>query len=100
MSVVDAWILNQVSGVQGLNLNFVRVVRIFRVTRLGRVVRVLRIFHELRVLVDSILGSFQALAWTVLFLFIIMGVCAIFISAVIAQDWRSASESWSGSDEE
>jgi hypothetical protein len=56
---------------------FFRVLRTFKVIRAVRVVRLVRWFHELRLMLASILSSLAALAWTVLFLVIVTFLCSV-----------------------
>jgi len=65
----------------GIKLSFFRVLRALKVIRVVRVVRVVRWFHELRVMLTSILASLASLCWTLLFL----GVFTFLSSTAIMQ---------------
>lgn len=66
------------------NLLFMRIIRVLRVVRIIRLVRVLHTFRELRVLINSILGSMNSLMWTILLLLVIMYICAVYLCQVVA----------------
>jgi len=70
-----------------MNLTFFRILRILRIGRISRLVRVLKVFKELRVLVNSILGSVRSLCWTILLLIVFMYVQSIFVTQLVA-DYR------------
>jgi len=63
-----------------------------------RLIRVLKFFRELRVLVNSILGSLKSLGWTLLLLFVIMYVAAVYITQTAADYRRVHDTSQMGED--
>jgi hypothetical protein len=68
-----------------VNLTFVRVLRVLRIVRIIRLIRVLKVFRELRVLINSIMGSLKSLCWTILLLVVIMYVVAVYVTQVVAE---------------
>jgi len=86
-SVLELWVLSVIdsdgSGL-GVNLTFMRVLRVARLVRMLRVVRVMRMFHELRVLVRTIQSSSSALLWSLVLLTGIMVLSSIFVVQVLS----------------
>ena len=82
---------------QRLDMTSARVVRLLRLVRVVRVFRVLRFFSDLRIMVMGIMGSFKALAWALLLLFIIIYVTGIiilqFVSEAAGNGWVTISTS-------
>eukprot|EP00929_Paragymnodinium_shiwhaense_P101879 TRINITY_DN65074_c0_g1_i1.p1 TRINITY_DN65074_c0_g1~~TRINITY_DN65074_c0_g1_i1.p1 ORF type:complete len:904 (-),score=230.33 TRINITY_DN65074_c0_g1_i1:130-2841(-) len=64
-------------------MRYLRVLRILRVVRIFRVVRVFHLITELRTIVSSILGSFRSLAWTVVLLFLMIYIVAVYFTQSI-----------------
>merc|ERR1711976_830519 len=75
----------QIYVLDPLSVNAVKNVTVFRILRLGRSIRVLRLirvfkhFAELRVLLLTLISSAWALIWSMVFLFVIMMISALFI---------------------
>lgn len=94
-------IYGQVTIEQGskLDMTSARVVRLLRLVRVVRIFRVLRFFSDLRIMVMGIMGSFKALAWALLLLFIIIYVTGIiilqFVSEAAGEGWVTMSSSLS-----
>lgn len=65
------------------NVTFIRLLRVVKLVRVLRVVRVMRVFHQLRVLVTSIASSMGALFWSMVLLFVIELIAAIFMAQVL-----------------
>merc|ERR1712032_1481846 len=62
----------------GSNFTFVRIVRLMKMLKLLRVVRIMKSFRELRLLMNSIIGSVKSLVWSVLLIVMItyiFGIC-------------------------
>eukprot|EP00929_Paragymnodinium_shiwhaense_P085867 TRINITY_DN46322_c0_g1_i1.p1 TRINITY_DN46322_c0_g1~~TRINITY_DN46322_c0_g1_i1.p1 ORF type:complete len:580 (-),score=114.95 TRINITY_DN46322_c0_g1_i1:134-1873(-) len=69
-----------------------RVLRLARLVRIVRAFRVVRFRDELKGLVNSIVGSMQSLAWTLLLLFGLIYVAAVFFTQVATQARAEASD--------
>lgn len=69
------------------NFTFLRVLRIMRLIRIVRLIRILRLIQELRTIVISILGSLRSLFWTVLLLFVLVYIFAVFVTQQVI-DYR------------
>ncbi|CAJ1439847.1 unnamed protein product [Effrenium voratum] len=74
-----------------LDMTSARVMRLLRLVRVVRVFRVLRFFADLRIMVMGIMGSFKALVWALLLLFIIIYVTGIIILQFVAE---AAGNGW------
>eukprot|EP00747_Dinoflagellata_sp_TGD_P082645 gnl/TRDRNA2_/TRDRNA2_161771_c1_seq2.p1 gnl/TRDRNA2_/TRDRNA2_161771_c1~~gnl/TRDRNA2_/TRDRNA2_161771_c1_seq2.p1 ORF type:complete len:309 (+),score=54.66 gnl/TRDRNA2_/TRDRNA2_161771_c1_seq2:1-927(+) len=74
----------------GGNLTFIRILRILRLARIMRVFRVVRLVDELRMIVTSIMGSFQSLVWTLCVLFLIIFIIAVFLTQLLV-DYRTSN---------
>ena len=59
----------------GQSVSFLRILRLLRLAKLLRVVRLMRAFKELRLIMHSIMGSFRAIFWALLF---IAGITPVF----------------------
>lgn len=66
ISIVSDWLLT------GLNVSFIRTLRILRTVRVARIIRVLRFFRELRQMLFAILGCLSSLVWAFVFLAMLM----------------------------
>lgn len=55
-----------VSSDGGLNVSYLRAIRLMKIMKVLRILRVMRSLRELRLLLDSILGSARALVWSIL----------------------------------
>jgi len=77
MYVVEA------AGVALPNLTTVRLLRLVRLTKVVRVMRTLALFAPLRLLVISIISSLGTLVWSMIFLFMIQLICAIFMTQML-----------------
>eukprot|EP00928_Gymnodinium_smaydae_P039180 TRINITY_DN26819_c0_g1_i1.p1 TRINITY_DN26819_c0_g1~~TRINITY_DN26819_c0_g1_i1.p1 ORF type:complete len:731 (-),score=167.86 TRINITY_DN26819_c0_g1_i1:97-2289(-) len=74
---------NDDGGDAGPNLTFMRTLRIFKMAKILRVVRVMRFFTELRLMLNSLVGSMLSLFWSFVmigFIFYIFGL--IFVQGV------------------
>jgi len=81
-TLVD-FVMTLFSDGPGLNLSFMRLLRFVRVAKILRVVRVMRVFTELRLMLQSVMGSFYSLFWAfvmLIFIFYIFGL--IFVQGV------------------
>jgi len=61
-----------------VNLTFMRTLRVLKMAKILRVVRVARIFTELRLMLNSVLGSFVSLFWAFVLLAFIFYLFALF----------------------
>mmetsp|Transcript_22155 Transcript_22155/g.63530 ORF Transcript_22155/g.63530 Transcript_22155/m.63530 type:complete len:560 (+) Transcript_22155:79-1758(+) len=86
LSIVDAVILGEVSA--GVNVSFMRSLRLFRLTKVLRVFRTVRFFTEMRLMFDCVLGSFISLVWCSLMILFVVYVFALLIVQGLAQDLR------------
>merc|ERR1719316_2191937 len=69
------------------DLQFVTPLRIVRLLRLARILRILRIFRffkELLLLAQGIIGAMKALFWAMMLIVLILYVCAIFATKLLA----------------
>merc|ERR1711879_39467 len=66
-----------------LNVSFIRLLRLLKLIKVLRFVRVMKLFTQLRVLVSSIAASVGALAWSIIFLSVVQGIAAIFLTQVL-----------------
>eukprot|EP00928_Gymnodinium_smaydae_P028713 TRINITY_DN21836_c0_g1_i2.p1 TRINITY_DN21836_c0_g1~~TRINITY_DN21836_c0_g1_i2.p1 ORF type:complete len:576 (-),score=76.11 TRINITY_DN21836_c0_g1_i2:279-2006(-) len=61
-----------------LNLSYLRAIRLLKMVKILRVIRVLSAFKELRMVLNSILGSMKSMLWTTIFILAIslmFGLC-------------------------
>merc|ERR1740138_1541372 len=66
-----------------VNLTFMRTLRVIKMAKILRVVRVMRFFTELRVMLNSVLGSFVSLFWAFAMLVFIFYIFAlVFVQGV------------------
>jgi hypothetical protein len=64
----------------GTSLTFMRTLRILKMAKILRVIRVMRYFTELRLILNSLMGSFMSLFWsivTLLLIFYIFSLCFV-----------------------
>jgi len=78
-SALDTYILGLLNVGVDMNLSFARLLRFGRIVRVLRIVRVMTVFKQLRILCKTILSSIGALVWSMLILFIIMIISALFL---------------------
>eukprot|EP00747_Dinoflagellata_sp_TGD_P167496 gnl/TRDRNA2_/TRDRNA2_192002_c0_seq1.p1 gnl/TRDRNA2_/TRDRNA2_192002_c0~~gnl/TRDRNA2_/TRDRNA2_192002_c0_seq1.p1 ORF type:complete len:688 (-),score=128.25 gnl/TRDRNA2_/TRDRNA2_192002_c0_seq1:159-1940(-) len=84
--VLTAWleaIWGSASWSGGVDLTFLRLLRIIRLLRAARMIKVLRIFRELRVLGRVIISSTRSLLWSMVILGCIEVMSAIFLAQVL-----------------
>jgi len=64
------------------NLTFVRLLRLLKTLKVLRMVRAIRFFHELRLMLQSIMGSMVPLIWALVMLIALMYLgCLVFVQA-------------------
>ena len=64
ISVVDTAVSEMTSdSADSMDVTFLRALRLFKLAKILRMVRVMRYFAELRVMLNSVLGSFMSLFW-------------------------------------
>eukprot|EP00929_Paragymnodinium_shiwhaense_P101792 TRINITY_DN6497_c0_g2_i1.p1 TRINITY_DN6497_c0_g2~~TRINITY_DN6497_c0_g2_i1.p1 ORF type:complete len:844 (-),score=131.10 TRINITY_DN6497_c0_g2_i1:358-2817(-) len=64
----------------GVNLSFLRILRVMKMVRLFRVVRLMRMFRELRMIWNSIFGCVRATFWAMVLILAVafmVGVCFV-----------------------
>merc|ERR1740138_1608490 len=68
----------------GVNLTFMRSFRVFKMAKVLRAVRAMRFIRDLRLMLNSIMGSFTSLFWSfVMLLFIYYIFSLIFVQGCI-----------------
>jgi hypothetical protein len=66
-----------------VNLSFLRILRCFKVAKMVRMLKALTAFHDLRIMLDCLLGSFFGLFWSIVLIVVIMYIFAlIFMQAL------------------
>lgn len=73
----------------GDNLSYLRALRLLKMLKFLRIVRLLRSFRELRLVLDSILGSLRSLLWSIILIFamnFMFGVCFLTAAAEYLND--------------
>jgi voltage-gated sodium channel len=73
---------------QGKSFMFIRLLRLLRLIRIMRIARLLRFISELQLLTLSIVGSLRSLFYTVVLLFLMLYVVAVFLTQLVV-DKRS-----------
>merc|ERR1719502_2503498 len=74
-------------GEKRMNFSFMRILRMFRLVRIMRMIRILRLISELRTIVASIMGSMRSLLWTVVLIFMLVYVFAVYLTQLVL-DYR------------
>eukprot|EP00929_Paragymnodinium_shiwhaense_P037215 TRINITY_DN19869_c0_g2_i1.p1 TRINITY_DN19869_c0_g2~~TRINITY_DN19869_c0_g2_i1.p1 ORF type:complete len:644 (-),score=143.90 TRINITY_DN19869_c0_g2_i1:267-2198(-) len=69
----------------GVNVGFLRVIRLMRLVRITRIIRAFRLIEELRTIVACILGSMKSLAWCLLFILAMSYTFAILLTQIILE---------------
>merc|ERR1719223_2326469 len=57
------------AGGGGASVSFLRVLRLMKMLKLLRMIRLMRMFRELRLIMNSIMGSIKAMLWSMVFIF-------------------------------
>jgi len=85
ISVFELYILGAVvsSDSAGPDLAPVKLLRLMRLAKVARILRVMKMFHQLRILVTSIVATVGSLAWSIAFLGIIQAICAILMTRLL-----------------
>ena len=87
LSVVDTWILSFTSGSAcGSSLRILMAVRILRILRVVRFFRLVRAFDQLWLIVSGLMSALQTVVWVMLFLGILIYMCAIFTTSQIGSE--------------
>lgn len=81
LQVLDTFL--EVTGASASKLSWAPFIRILRLFRILRLIRIFRFFPELRMLVVSVVQSFQPLMWVFSLIFFITAVFAIVITVVV-----------------
>lgn len=66
-----------------MNLSVLRVMRALRLVRIIRLIRILRLIGELRTIITSLAGSMKSLLWTVLVLFLLIYIVAVYFTTMV-----------------
>lgn len=83
------------------NMSYLRVVRLAKTLKLLRVIRLMRAFRELRMVLDSVMGSMKAMFWTLLLIAAILFMFSIaFVQASTEfLTSKACDEAWMGKQE-
>jgi voltage-gated sodium channel len=66
----------------GSNLTFLRSMRLFKMVKMLRVIRLMRSMFELRIILNSIMGSMKSMFWSIVLLVVVLYMFAlIFVQA-------------------
>lgn len=76
-------VLTKVSQEMPMNFSVVRVVRALRLVRIVRLIRILRLIGELRTIISSLSGSMKSLFWTVVVLFLMIYIVAVYFTELV-----------------
>lgn len=79
----------------GDNFSYLRAMRLLKMLKFLRIVRLLRNFRELRLVLDSILGSLRSLLWSIILIFamnFMFGVCFLTAAAEYLADQETSSD--------
>eukprot|EP00929_Paragymnodinium_shiwhaense_P014526 TRINITY_DN12243_c0_g2_i1.p1 TRINITY_DN12243_c0_g2~~TRINITY_DN12243_c0_g2_i1.p1 ORF type:complete len:757 (+),score=220.39 TRINITY_DN12243_c0_g2_i1:116-2386(+) len=68
---------------QAQNMSLVRTMRVLRIARILRTVRVLQLVEELRAIVVSIIGSARHVLWTLMLLFFVIYITAVYLVSLV-----------------
>eukprot|EP00930_Biecheleria_cincta_P061520 TRINITY_DN47098_c0_g1_i1.p1 TRINITY_DN47098_c0_g1~~TRINITY_DN47098_c0_g1_i1.p1 ORF type:complete len:692 (-),score=105.51 TRINITY_DN47098_c0_g1_i1:48-2123(-) len=71
--------MKDADGQSGLNIGFLRLIRICKIVKVLRVFRTLRFFTELRLMLDCVVGSCMNVFWCTIMLFFVMYVFALLL---------------------
>mmetsp|Transcript_81137 Transcript_81137/g.235371 ORF Transcript_81137/g.235371 Transcript_81137/m.235371 type:complete len:563 (+) Transcript_81137:79-1767(+) len=88
LSIADA-ILFSSGDSTGVNVSFMRSLRLFKLTKVLRVFRTVRFFSEMRLMFDCVLGSLVSLVWCCLMILFVVYVFSLLIVQGLAQDLRN-----------
>eukprot|EP00929_Paragymnodinium_shiwhaense_P015583 TRINITY_DN12369_c0_g1_i1.p1 TRINITY_DN12369_c0_g1~~TRINITY_DN12369_c0_g1_i1.p1 ORF type:complete len:836 (+),score=150.79 TRINITY_DN12369_c0_g1_i1:237-2510(+) len=75
----------------GINMSFLRILRVMKMVRLFRVVRLMRMFRELRLIWNSIFGCVKAIFWAMVLIISVsfmVGVCFVQASTAHLREAR------------
>lgn len=72
-----------VGGANGVNLGFLRMLRLLRIARIMRLARILRLVVELRTMITAILGSLKPFFWTMIILFMVIYSVAVAMTQMV-----------------
>jgi len=67
----------------GPNMSFARIVRILKVVKIFRAFRAAALFHELRILITTMVSSIRALMWSMVLLSVILLSAGIFMAQMV-----------------
>lgn len=74
-----------VVGLERSNLSVARLFRFARLVRILRITRVMRVFGALRILLKTMISSVASIAWSMIFLFVVIIINAIFLSSILKE---------------
>lgn len=90
----------------GMNLSYTRTLRMFKVLKVLRIVRLMRIFRELRLILDSLMGSVKSVLWSIVLIVAInfmFGMCFVravtfaLVDPVVSDDAKASMRLYWGS---
>lgn len=76
VSVVE--IIVKMSGAAFVNTSFLRIIRFLRISRVLRMFSAMRMFKEIKVMVDTLSGSFSLFFWCTLFFALFLSLIGVF----------------------
>jgi hypothetical protein len=94
LAIQDQLVDRFLGASSGPSVSFIRVLRLLKTIRILRVIRIMRAFRELRLIMNSIMGSIGVMMWagvliaTVTFMF---GLCFVQGVTIHLQDHRGAT---------
>jgi len=83
IGLADLVLLGQGTG-SGMNLSVMRSLRVVKMAKMLRMLRVMNFFRDLRLLLNSMLGSFSSFFWCVLMLIFLLNLFGlVFVQGVV-----------------
>mmetsp|Transcript_12194 Transcript_12194/g.27571 ORF Transcript_12194/g.27571 Transcript_12194/m.27571 type:complete len:641 (-) Transcript_12194:64-1986(-) len=76
------------SRTKGINVSYLRGMRILRVVKLFRMFRVLRMIQEIKLLVDCVVGSINSLIWSFVLLCLVLSFFSMFFVSAVSNSLR------------
>lgn len=92
-------------GLMGQDLSYLRIIRVMKMIKVLRMIRLMRAFRELRLVMDSMLGSMRALLWSFLlvaFICFMFGLCFVQAAndlASLEDEGANCMQLWESMDE-
>jgi len=76
---------------EGVNVSYLRGIRVLRVAKLFRMFRVLRMVQEIKLLVDCVVGSINSLVWSFVLLTLLLSFFSMFFVTAVANALRDGN---------